>query len=277
MAAPFLREAITLLVTEWVLIVLAFSGWGSSGLFSPMLLLGALFGYASATWSVDLGVAAGDRRRGVDAFGDLSRADRRRGARARGRPRRPMWWLSTLAVLSSTSSRHFGVKPFHEVLIERAGLRLLNGRAVTCSPTSRRARRCSTTSNDQRDGRLQEMRAAAAASRHNFLGVVSSSDGTYLGLLSLEQLPGRVRHVLRPDVRPSDIAASNASSRSATSSTISPRRSSPTKASSRRSSSRRRALRRGCRRKPQARGFLFESAVSGAYKREIASQVIRRY
>ncbi|MBI3543589.1 MAG: chloride channel protein, partial [Deltaproteobacteria bacterium] len=273
-------RAITLLVTEWVLLVLAFSGWGSSGLFSPVLLLGALGGYAvgnmvGTTWALPLAIAGA-----VSMLSAMFRIPIAAAALVLevGHDG-PMWWLSTLAVLSATLfTRSLGIKPFHEMLLERTGLRLLSGRAVSVLANLKTSEAMfDNIETISETAGIQEMRAAAAASRHNFLGVVSSSDGTYLGLLSLEQLPGRVRHVLRPDVRPSDVAAiervveirdliDNFTP------TIRPDES----------------LERALALLEDApcvavvdenrklRGFLFESAVSGVYKREIAGTVIRQ-
>ena len=272
-------KAVTIMATEWVLLVLAFSGWGSSGMFSPILLLGALLGYSvgnaiGATWTLPLAIAGA-----ASALAAMFRVPIAAAALVLevGHDG-PMWWLATLAVLSSSLvCRGLGVKAFHELLLERTGLRLLGGRAINLLAnlkTNEAMFGDFQTIKD--DSGIQEMRAAAAASKHNFLGVLSASDGTFIGLLSLEQLPGRVRHVLRADARPSDILAVErvVEIRDLVDSftpTVRPEDSLEKALALLQTSPCVAVVDDG----RKLRGLLFESAIAGVYKREIASTVIR--
>lgn len=202
-------SAALLLVTEWTLLILAFSGWGSSGLISPILLIGALFGYSvgniiGASWAVPLAIAG--------ATSMLSATFRIPVAACAfvleiGHDG-PMWCLSTLAVVaSSIVIRHLKVKPVHELLLESQGIRIVSGRAASLL-TNLKARDAmfQDIQKISENSSFQELRAAAAAAQHNFLGVVGA-DEKYIGLLSMEQLPTRVRRVLGSDTTPSDLLA----------------------------------------------------------------------
>lgn len=273
-------KAAMVLTSSWVLLVLAFSGWGSSGLFSPVLFLGALLGYAfgnaiGSVWALPLAIAGSAAMLAAMFRVPIAAAALVLEVGHDG----PIWWLATVAVIStSIFCRLAGVKAVHEILLERAGLRLLGGRAASVLATlkTREAMTEKITSITERAG-IQEMRVAASASRHNFVGVVSETDGTYIGLLSLEQLPGRIRHVLRPDARPGDVMAVErvveirdlidtyipvARPDDTLEHALGLLQDSPCLAVVD-------AERKLC-------GLVFESAIAGVYKREIAATVIRQ-
>jgi CIC family chloride channel protein len=272
--------ALVLLVSEWVMLVLAFSGWGSTGIFSPILLLGALFGYAAgnavgSSWALPMAFAGAASTLAASFNVPLAASALilEIGHDA------PMWWLATVAVVSaSAAARLLRASPLHEALLEKHGIRVIGGRAANLLATLK-AR--DAMYRDFRmvpdDASLVELRAAAAASHHNFLGV-SSMDGKYLGLLALERLPPRVRHMLYEKAPASDRAATLErvveirDLIDTYNPTISPEDSCE-KALELLQSTPCLAVvdetRNLC-------GFLFESSIAGRYKREVASQVIKR-
>lgn len=199
--------ALTIAIGFWGILVLAFSGWGSSGVFAPMLVIGSLIGYAvgnsiGSSWVIPLSVA-GAAAMFSSAFRTPFAAVVMVLEVGRGGP---AWWVSIVAVLGSLGiCRLLRFKPLHEVLLERRGIRVVGGRAasvlaaIKCADAMYRDVRTVAESST-----FQELREAAATSNHAYLGVISS-DAKYLGLLSLEQLPPRLQRLLGPDARQDDL------------------------------------------------------------------------
>jgi CBS domain-containing protein len=170
-----------------------------------MLLLGGLFGYAignamGSSWAIPLAIAGAASGLAAMFRAPVAAAALILEVGHDGQ----MWWLASLAVLSSSLlARVVQAKPLHERILDRMGLRLVGGRAASVLASLRTADAMFDNIATITEGAgITEMRDAAASSRHNFLGVLTS-DGKYVGLLPLEQLPARVKQALRPDANPS--------------------------------------------------------------------------
>lgn len=199
--------ALVLLVAKWGILILAFSSWGSSGLFSPILLLGALWGYSvgnvvDSAWALPLAIAGS-----AATLGAMFRVPIAAAAMVLeiGRDG-PVWAIATLAVASAALlARATRIKPFHELLLERRGIRVVGGRAANVLARLKTGDAMHSDIVTVRESAsIQELREAVAASKHNILGVCSS-DGKYVGLLVLEQLPYVVRRAFRPDAKLAEV------------------------------------------------------------------------
>jgi H+/Cl- antiporter ClcA len=271
--------AMALLVTSFSLLALAFSGWGSSGIFSPILGLGALLGYAlgnamGTSWAIPLAIAGASAML-ASVFGTPMAAAALVLEIGRDGP---MWGIATLAVISAAAvGRFLGTRGLQSLLLERQGLRVVGGRVVSLlSALTTNEAMYKDVSTIEVSATLEKMRQIARGSHHNFLGVISER-GEYLGLLALERLPSRIRRVLRDNAKPLEVEAvervfeirdlldSNA----------------PTMAPG---DSLEKAVallqHTPCLAVVDAdrtlRGFLFESSIAGRYKREVANTLIRR-
>jgi hypothetical protein len=193
-------NAFVVLLAEWTVFVLAFSSWGTAGVFSPLLLLGALSGYlmgnlVSSAWALPLAI--------VGSVSALSAGFRVPVAAAAlileiGRDG-PLWALAILGVVcASFAFKLLKSKSLPELLLQRSGMRIRGGRAshlLANLKVSDAMYRDVRTIRD--NATVQDLREAAINSFHSFLGVVTI-DGKFLGLLALEHLPERIRLALAP-------------------------------------------------------------------------------
>lgn len=201
--------AALMVLSGWTLFVIAFSGWGTTGIFAPILTLGALVGYGfgnafAPAWALPLAIAGA-----ISTMSSVFRVPMAACALALELGHDgPVWWLTTVAVFAGELvSRVIANKPLHERLLEQRGIQILGGRVtnvLASLPVSEVMQRDVEMISES--ATIEELRAAVAASKHNYLGVLSR-DGGFLGLLALEPLPGRIRRALMPDARPEDIRA----------------------------------------------------------------------
>lgn len=271
--------AIVLLISKWGMLILAFSAWGSSGVFSPVLLLGTLFGYAignsiDSSWALPLAFAGA-----ATSMSAMFRTPIAAGAMVLELGRDgPTWALATVAVLASAIlQRMIRTRPLHELLLERRGIRVVGGRAANVLAKLKTSDAMSSDVTTVRDNAsVQELREAVAASRHNILGVCST-DGKYLGLLALEQLPAALRRAFRPDARPADIQLVERIIEirdlvDTYTPTVSPNDSLEKALTLLQKTPCISVVDENC----QLCGFLFETSINAIYKREIASTVFRQ-
>jgi len=192
------REAFGLLIASWSLLVLAFSGWGSVGLFSPMLTLGALGGYAlgnsvGSGWALPLAIAGAASTLAASFAVPVAAAGLVLEIGHHG----PVWWLSSLSVIAAAlTMKLFKGRAVYDAILNRNGMRLIGGRAanlLSSIQVSDAMNRDFQTIHDL--GTLEELKTATQLATHGFLAVVST-EKKYLGLLPLEHLPARVRRVL---------------------------------------------------------------------------------
>lgn len=271
--------ALVLMFAKWGMLVIAFSAWGSSGLFSPTLLIGSLLGYAvgnavDSSWALPLAIAGASA-----AMATMFRTPIAAAAMVLeiGRDG-PTWALATLAVGASLILiRMIRTKPLHELLLDRKGIRVVGGRAANVLAALKTADAMSSDVTTIRDNAtVQELREAVASSRHNLLGVCST-DGKYLGLLALEQLPAAVRRAFRPDARPAEIQLVERIIEirdliDTYTPTVSPNDSLEKALGLLQKAHCVSVVDENC----QLCGFLFETSINAIYKREIASTVFRQ-
>ena len=269
--------ALVLLVAKWGILVLAFSSWGSSGLFSPILLLGALWGYSvgnavDSAWALPLAIAGASAALGSMFHVPIAAAAMVLEIGRDG----PVWAISTLAVgAAALLVRTARAKPFHELLLERRGIRVIGGRAANVLARLKTGDAMHSDIVTVRESAsIQELREAVAASKHNVLGVCAT-DGKYLGLLVLEQLPYVVRRAFRPDASLADVQVVERVVEirdliDTYTPTISPLESLEKALSLLQKVPCVSVVDENC----QLCGFLFESSIAAIYKREIASAVV---
>ena len=100
------REAIVLILSELSLLLIAFSAWGTSGLFSPILGLGALIGYGlgnamGSSWALPMAIAgaastlASAFRIPIAASGLIPNVARTQAATLPDRPGPARQWMAT--------------------------------------------------------------------------------------------------------------------------------------------------------------------------------------
>ena len=123
---------------------------------------------------------------------------------------------------------------------------------------------------------MQDLRQAALHTSHNFLGIVTS-EGKYIGLLALEQLPLSIRRILKTDATAADVlAVERVLEIRYLIDTQNPVLSPDDTAEQALLTLQNTPCVAVVDKEQHLRGLLFESSIAGRYKREIANISIRQ-
>ncbi|MEW6057678.1 MAG: chloride channel protein [Bdellovibrionota bacterium] len=206
--------AFVILIAHWSLLLLAFSGWGSSGLFTSALVLGSLFGYSlggaiAGLFDLQSALLPLTISGAVSVLCGLFAVPVAASALVLEVGRDPqVWCIATIAVIAARAMTFFlGTRPLHEILASRRGVRIVGGRVASLLGKLKTMDAMYTdfvTISD--DASLFDLRDAVVRSRHNFIGVLSM-DEKFLGLLALERMPSQIRRVLNADATSQQIQA----------------------------------------------------------------------
>lgn len=190
--------ALLLALTLGVLFMALSVGIGSLGVFSPILTLGALLGYFfgnlfSAEWVLPLALAGSLAFFSV-FFGAPFAAVAMIFELTRGSPIGGICFLSVLTAV--IVGRALGYRSFQDQLFEQEGNLLVQGRLasvlseITVSEVM--SRDCALVRENEDFSRLQ---VAIRSSKYSYITVMSEA-GKYMGLLSLERIPPKMRKAI---------------------------------------------------------------------------------
>ncbi|GEM_PF-1623743 len=191
-------SALLLLLFCFCRLALALSGWGSLGIFVPILTMGAVAGFlVGQILPSDNGgmlIFAGAAVAGTAFFGTplaMSALLLESSLDVR------VWWFGSLAIATSfLFLKHFRIPSFTQLKLASQNLEVYKGRVISLLRgvlvSELLTREVQTL---PMNASVQNLREAVLQSPVNIIAV-TANDGKYLGLLSLEHVPNSIRAIL---------------------------------------------------------------------------------
>ncbi len=202
-------QALIMLGAFWVLFVFTFSGWGSTGTFLPILTLGAFLGYTigntfQESWALPLAITGA-----VCMLSSTYHLPFTASALVLEIGKDHSQWITASVgiLICNLLTVFFKDKNLCSAILEGAKIRLFKGKAIHLLAVKKAGEMMRKDFQWISDNcNFEELKNAIILSRYNALAVLSQ-DGIFLGMLILENLPERLKHVLRTDISTEEIQA----------------------------------------------------------------------